>query len=165
MKNKNVGWLVIGISLFIGIVIWIFNSGITSVLNATCDMGSTCSMYKTLSLQTWISIAITLVVFCIGLFLVLSKENERIVVKKIKSTASLNPKEFDKKHLKNLDADEKEIMNLILKNKGSMFQSRLADETGLGKVKVTRVLDALEGQGLIERKRRRMTNIVILRRD
>ncbi len=164
MKNKNVGWLVIGISIFIGAIILIFNKGLRSIIESTCTHGSSCSMYTTLNLQTWISIAIACVVFFIGLFLVLSKENERIIVKKIKPYGKIEAKEFDKGSLKNLDGDEKKIMNLLLENKGSLFQSELVNLTGLSKVKVTRILDSLDGQGLIERKRRGMTNIVVLRR-
>jgi uncharacterized membrane protein len=165
MKNKNVGWLVIGISVFIFAIIIIFNFGLRDVLNATCSMGPTCSMHKTLSLQTWISFAIAFVIFLIGLFLILAKENEKIVVKKIKPTAHIAPKEFDKKNLKHLDKEELDIMNVILGNKGSIFQSELVDKTGLGKVKVTRLLDSLEAQGLIERKRRGMTNIVMIKQN
>jgi uncharacterized membrane protein len=164
MNNRNVGWLIIGISLFIFIIIGIFNFGVKDIIGATCSHGPTCGMYSTLKLQTWISIAIALVVFFIGLFLVFSKENEKIVIKKIKPTLSINPKEFDKKSLKNLDTEEKQIMNLILDNKGSIFQSEIVDKIGLGKVRVTRLLDSLEAQGLIERKRRGMTNIVMLKR-
>ena len=36
-------------------------------------------------------------------------------------------------------------------------------ETELGKVRITRILDSLEAQGLIERRRRGMTNIIILK--
>lgn len=165
MKNKNVGWLIIGISLFIGVIIWIFNSGMISILSATCSHGPTCSMYTSLRFQTWLSISIAFVVFCIGLFLIFSKENEKIVIKKIKPTLSLQPKEFDKKSLKNLDKEEQAIMNAILENKGSIFQSELVDKTGLGKVRITRVLDSLEAQGLVERKRRGMTNIVVLKNN
>lgn len=163
MRNKNVGWLVIGISVFMAVIVWIFNVGLRDVLNATCTHGPTCSMYQTLSLQTWISLAVVLVVFFIGLFLVFSKEHEKIVVKKIKPTANITPKEFDKKNLKNLDKEELKVMNLILSKNGSMFQSEIVDQTALGKVRVTRILDSLESQGLIERKRRGMTNIVMLR--
>lgn len=163
MRNKNVGWLVIGISVFMAVIVWIFNVGLRDVLNATCTHGPTCSMYQTLSLQTWISLAVVLVVFFIGLFLVFSKEHEKIIVKKIKPTANITPKEFDKKNLKNLDKEELKVMNLILSKNGSMFQSEIVDQTALGKVRVTRILDSLESQGLIERKRRGMTNIVMLR--
>ena len=163
MKNKNVGWLVIGISLFIAAIILIFNIGLKGIINATCSHGPTCSMYTTLNIQTWISIAIAFVVFIIGLFLVLSKENEKVVVKKIRPYAKTEVKEFDKKNLKNLDKEELSIMNLILSNKGSIFQSEIVDKIGINKVKVTRILDSLESQGLVERKRRGMTNIVMLK--
>ena len=165
MKNRSVGWLVIGISIFIGAIIWIFNYGVANLINSTCSMGPTCSMYKTLSIQTWISIAIAFVVFCIGLFLVLAKENEKIIIKKIKPYGKIEPKQFDKKNLKGLNKEELDIMNLILANKGSIFQSELVEKTQINKVRITRILDSLEGQGLIERKRRGMTNIVILKRD
>lgn len=163
MKNRNVGWMVIGISLFIGAIIWIFNYSVRNVIGATCSHGPTCTMYDSLKVQTWLSIAIALVVFFIGIFLVFAKENEKIIIKKIKPTANISPKEFDKKNLKHLDKEEILVMNAILANKGSIFQSELVDKTSLNKVKITRILDSLEGQGLIERKRRGMTNIVILR--
>lgn len=164
MNNKNVGWLIVGISVFILIIIGIFNFGVKDIIGATCSHGPTCGMYDTLKFQTWISLAIALVVFFIGLFLVFSKEHEKIVIKKIRPTLALNPKEFDKKSLKNLDNEEKQIMNLILDNKSSIFQSEIVEKTRFGKVRVTRLLDSLEAQGLIERKRRGMTNIVMLRR-
>ena len=165
MKNRNVGWLIIGISIFIGFIIWLFNSGMIEILSSTCSHGPSCSMYSSLRYQTWLSIGIALVVFVIGLFLILARENEKIIVKKIKPLASLKPREFDKKSLKHLDKTEQEIMNLILENNGSIFQSEIVDKTGVGKVRVTRILDSLEAQGLIERKRRGMTNIVMLKHE
>ena len=64
--------------------------------------------------------------------------------------------------MKDFNDDEKKIFNEIVKE-NSIFQSELVDRTGLNKVKVTRSLDKLEGKGLIERKRRGMTNVVILK--
>ena len=54
-------------------------------------------------------------------------------------------------------------MNLLLKNKGNMYQTDIIQKTNLNKVKITRILDSLEAQNLIERKRRGMTNIVVLK--
>jgi len=164
MKNRNVGFLIIGISIFIGAIIWLLNFSSRELLGATCSHGPSCGMYNSLNIQTWLSVAIALVVFFIGLFFVFVKENEKIIVKKIKPTITLQPKQFDKRNLKNLDSQEKQIMNLILNNKGSIFQSELVDKIQLGKVRVTRILDSLEAQGLVERKRRGMTNIVMLKR-
>jgi uncharacterized membrane protein len=164
MQNKNVGFLIIGISLVIGFIIFIFNFALKKIAGQTCDMGPTCSMYDTLSVQTWISVAIAFLVLVIGLFLVFSKESERIIIKKIRPYGKLEIKKFDRKSLEKLDSEEKKIMNLILENKGSIFQSEIVEKTGLNKVKTTRILDGLEAQGLIERRRRGMTNIVLLKK-
>ena len=44
---------------------------------------------------------------------------------------------------------------------GSVYQSDIMKKTGFSKVKVSRVLDKLEQKGLLERKRRGMTNLVV----
>lgn len=166
MHNKNVGYLIVGIAILILIIIIIFNQGMTSIVNDTCSHGSSCTMYTTIKTQTYLSLSIAGLVLVIGLFFILSKENEKIVIRQIRPirpTASLEPRQFDKKSLENLDQDEARIMNLLLENKGNMFQSDIIEKTKLNKVKVTRILDSLEAQGLIERKRRGMTNIVVLK--
>ena len=70
------------------------------------------------------------------------------------------PKSFDKKI--SLDDEEKLIINYLSTNEGSAYQSDIVKHTSFTKVKTTRLLDKLEGKGLVERKRRGMTNIVIL---
>ena len=44
-----------------------------------------------------------------------------------------------------------------------MFQPDLMEKLEIGKVKTTRLLDKLEAKQLIERKRRGMNNLVVLR--
>ena len=163
MKNKNVGSLIIGISVIIGIIVLLFNFGLRKIVSQTCVHGPSCTMYDTIALQTWISLVIAGLILVIGLFLIFSKEHEKIVIKKIRPYGELKPKKFNKKSLEKLTKDEAKVMNLILENNGNIFQSELSERTGFNKVKITRMLDGLEGQGLIERKRRGMTNIVILK--
>ncbi|HLF53943.1 MAG TPA: hypothetical protein VI544_02080, partial [Candidatus Nanoarchaeia archaeon] len=92
MKNKNVGFLVIGIGVIIAILVLIFNIAMSSVIELTCTHGPDCGMYTTLSLQTWISFSIVGIILIIGLFLIFSKEQERIVIKKIKEKAEIKRK-------------------------------------------------------------------------
>ena len=165
MKNKNVGYLIIGISVLIALIIFIFNQGMTSIVNETCTHGSECTMYKTIRTQTYLSFAIAGIVLIIGLFMIFSKESEKIIIKKIQPLKSLEPKKFNKKSLENLDNEEKNIMNLLLENKGNMYQMDIIEKTNLNKVKITRILDSLESQGFIERKRRGMANIVMLKNN
>ena len=165
MKNKQVGFLVIGIAVVIAIIVFLFNNAMTSIVNTTCTHGPSCTMYGQIRTQTYVSGAIIAVIVIIGLVLIFSKESEKIIFKKIKQTsgAELKPKKFSRKSLEGLNDEEKKVMNLMLGNNGSIFQSELVEKTEMNKVKVTRILDSLEARELIERKRRGMTNIVILK--
>jgi len=62
---------------------------------------------------------------------------------------------------KGLAADEQALFALL--TEGSAYQSDLVKATGFSKVKVTRILDRLEQKGLVERKRRGMTNLVVVK--
>jgi len=62
-----------------------------------------------------------------------------------------------------LDKEEKIVLERIIESEGTIFQSDLVEKTEFPKVKITRILDRLEGRNLVERKRRGMTNIVILK--
>ncbi len=72
-------------------------------------------------------------------------------------------KEFKDVDLSRLGGDEKRIYEIIKSKSGSAYQSDLIKETGLSKVKVTRVLDRLEAKDVLEKKRRGMTNIIVLK--
>ena len=70
---------------------------------------------------------------------------------------------FKEVNVSKLDKDEKTIYNLLKRNDGSMYQSDLIKETGLSKVKISRILDKLTSKDIIDRKRRGMTNIIVLK--
>jgi len=160
MKNKNVGYLITGIAIVIGFIILIFNIGLKNIVGQTCSHGPSCTMYDTISMQTWLSLAIAGVILVIGLFLIFSKEETKIITKtkKIHIEKQRKPVNYSK-----LDKDEKIIIKTIEEADGTIFQSDLVEKSGFDKVKVTRILDRLEGRQLIERKRRGMTNVVVLK--
>ena len=160
MENKNVGFLIIGIGVIIGIIVFIFNRALKNIVSQTCVHGPSCPMYGTISTQTNISLAIAGLIFFIGLFFVFTKESERIVFKKIKEKVEVKKKPID---YSKLDKEEKVVVEIIEKANGTIFQSDLVDKSKMNKVKVTRILDRLEGKGIIERKRRGMTNVVVLK--
>jgi len=158
MKNKNVGYLVVGISVLIGIIIYLFNFGLKNIAGSTCSHGPSCSMYDTISLQTNLSYVIAGLVFLIGIFLIFSKEYERVIVKKVKESVKRK-----KINLSGLDSVEKKAVGILQRENGAVFQKSLAEELGIGKVKMTRMMDKLEANQIIERKRRGMNNIVVLK--
>jgi uncharacterized membrane protein len=158
MRNKNVGFLVIGISIAMAIIVLIFNLSLKSIVGKSCTHGPSCVMYDTIAVQTGISLTITGLIAVIGLFLIFSKEYEKIIIKKIKEKKK--GKNID---LTGLERDEKEVINLLKQENGAVFQRTLMERLDMGKVKTTRILDKLEAKQFIERRRRGMSNIVLLK--
>ena len=110
--------------------------------------------------SSWIillAFAINFVILLNGIYLFSSKRDKKEQEKAAKIQQAVD--------LSKLEEDEKKIFKLIQEKNGSMYQSDIVKETELGKVKVTRILDGLEHKhNLVERKRRGMTNIVILKK-
>jgi uncharacterized membrane protein len=158
MKNKNVGFLIVGIAIVVCIIIIIFNLGMTSIVSSTCSHGPSCSMYGTIKTQTYLSLAIAGIIFSIGLFLIFAKETEKIVIKTKTIKEKRKPISLD-----GLDKKEQGVIKILQKGNGAVFQAELMEKTEMGKVGMTRLLDKLESKQLIERKRRGMNNIIILK--
>ena len=157
MENKNVGFLILGIAILLIIIVFLFNKALTSIASSGCSMDKlSCPMYQGINQQTYLSFGIVGFLVIIGLVLIFTKPKEKIIIKKIKERAK-------KLNLKNLDNDEKKVIDLLLNESKAMFQSALMEKLEIGKVKTTRLLDKLEAKQLIERKRRGMNNIVILK--
>lgn len=156
MENKIVGWIIVGIAFLMGIIVLIFNSAMKKIVSKTCTEGPTCTMYDTIRTQTLLSLSIIVIVLIIGIVIMFSKPKEKIIVKTIKEKR-------EKKDYSSLDKEEKKVIDLLLNEGKAIFQASLMEKLEIGKVKATRLLDKLEAKQLIERKRRGMNNIVVLK--
>jgi hypothetical protein len=156
LENKTVGWIIVGIGILVGAIALIFNIGLKKIVGDTCTHGPTCSMYDTIAVQTWISLAIVGIILIIGVVLMFIKPKEKIIVKTIKEKRK-------KKDYSGLDKKEKEVVDLLINGGNAMFQADLMEKLDIGKVGVTRLLDKLEAKQIVERKRRGMNNIVVLK--
>lgn len=156
MENKHVGILIMGIAFIVGILVLIFNFSLKSISEMSCSHGPECAMYGTMNAQLWISLSIVLIIFMIGIVIMLTKPKEKIVVKTIHEKKK-------KLNLDGLNKNEKEVVEILQKENGAIFQKTLMEKLEIGKVGITRLLDKLEAKQLIERKRRGMNNIVVLK--
>ena len=168
MENKYVGFLIIGIAILMAFIVLSFNTAMTEIVNASCSHGSSCPMWGTIDFQTNMSIAIIVFVVLIGAFLVFSKDEkvvERVVEKVVKPQIKADKikKENYEEVMKDLTEEEKKLLGIVIDEEGTIFQSSIVEKSGFSKVKVSRVLDKLQGKGLIDRRRRGMTNVVILK--
>jgi uncharacterized membrane protein len=159
MENKKVGYLLLGVSILIIILVILFNSALKEIVSISCGEvhGAVCPMNQTINQQTYLALGVVGLLIIISLVLIFSKPEEKIIVKKIKQKSK--HKKID---LSKLDEKEKKVI-LYLKKEGATFQAELKEKLGIGKVGLTRLLDKLEAKQLIERKRRGMNNIVSLK--
>jgi len=161
MDNKNVGWILLAVSVLIIIFTLFYSNVLDEAVRTSCFLQhgdvESCEMFDSVAKQTYFALTIGGVLVIVSLFLLFSKPNERIIVKKIK----------EKKIEKNVDLssfrpEEKQVYNLVKEN-GAIFQADLIEKTGFSKARMTRIVDKIEGAGLVERKRRGMTNVVVLK--
>jgi len=167
MKNRIVGFIILGIASLVGFIIFSFNRALTSIVNTSCNHGPSCPMWGTIDFQTNVSLGIMIFIIAIALYLIFFGEEEKIITKIKIIKPQIEPKKITKKHyqkiLNELNNDERLVFDKVIESEGAIFQSDLVSKTKLTKVKITRILDKLEGKGLVERKRRGMTNVIILK--
>jgi hypothetical protein len=154
MKNKNVGILIVAIAIILTIIIFTFNISMKSIVSQSCSHGPECTMYETIATQTNISLVVTGFILFIGLFIMFSKPETKTIIKKEKAK---------KVNTTGLNEEELGVVKLLRKENKAMFQRDLMEKLEIGKVKTTRLLDKLESKQIIERKRRGMNNIIVLK--
>lgn len=151
----------------IGFVIFSFNRTLTNIVSTTCTHGVSCPMWGAIDFQTNVSLGIMIFIVAIALYLIFFGKEKKIITKTRTIRPQIEPKKITKEHyqkiLSKLNDDERLVFDKIIESEGTIFQSDLVDKTKFTKVKVTRILDRLEGKGLVEKRRRGMTNVVILK--
>jgi uncharacterized membrane protein len=161
MENKYVGYIMLGISALLVIIVLLFQKALKQVVTMSCgeEHSIVCPMNITIDQQTYLALAIVGLLIVIAVILIFNKPREKIIIKT--KTVHAKKKKIDKSKL---DKDEKKVVNFLEKENGAIFQKTLMEKLEIGKVKTTRLLDKLEAKQIIERKRRGMNNIVVLKK-
>ncbi len=161
INSKTVGSLLVGFSiilLFLLTFVKIDNDKKSAILcqefsKDGLDMKD-CPVHK--SNFSWIiilSYGISFIVLAIGVILL-------FIPRFFKEESKKEFKQFD---ISKLSEEEKKFYDIIKNKGGSSYQTDLINETSFSKVKTTRILDRMESRGMVERKRRGMTNIIVLK--
>ena len=148
-KYLSIGFVVLSVLLFLSTYSlttrYVDNMGKSCEVSCSSELGY-CPYQAGLPLEFFVGFLVSMIMFGFGVLQYFKKpvlSREQVDISNIPLTE-----------------EEKTVMELIVKNNG-IFQSRIVEETGYSKVKVTRILDRLESRGLVERKRRGMTNFVV----
>ncbi|MBI5065168.1 hypothetical protein HZA97_02925 [Candidatus Woesearchaeota archaeon] len=158
-NQKNIGFILIGVSLMLITMLVLIKNDIDKRDSFLCENVHKIPELKMEQCPAHTSNTSWILVFSFGLAFLILGSGIFLVVSQFKKEIQ----EFKKLDFSKLDKEEKQICELLSKSEGSMYQSDLIKETGHSKVKITRILDKLEARKIIDRKRRGMTNIIILR--
>src|SRR3989344_5557969 len=125
MENKYVGYLVLGISVLIIIIIFMFNSALKEIVKSSCTEAHgdvySCPMYQTINQQTYLSLGVVGLLIIVSFILIFSKPQKEIVFK----TRTIEKKEQRNKVDENeLKSDEKQVLAMVKDNK-AIFQADL----------------------------------------
>src|SRR3989338_2802874 len=120
MENKNVGFLVLGISIILIFLVFLFNNTLMESVRNSCyiqhgDIES-CEMYDSVNYQKYFALGIVGVLLVIGFVLIFTKQREKIILKKIKEKR----KKID---LAALEPKEREVVKILENENGTMFQA------------------------------------------
>jgi uncharacterized membrane protein len=166
MKNRYVGVLVMTLGAVIGIITYMFNSALSQIVSTSCTHGTTCPMWDSISFQTNISLILMVAIIGLGVYIAFFSGEIKIVEKIIRKTIRVKEGKPKKNYIalmEELDDEERSVLQKVIDSNGTIFQSQIVDELGFPKAKITRILDKLEGRSLVERRRRGMTNVIILK--
>jgi len=159
LSAKQLGWILIGTAVAIFFVhSFMVNEilALQALLHKDCTLPENiCPFKSNIPIPAVIGYLLDVGLGGLGAFLILSKRQvERIMTESQQKW---------KKIVKGLEGEERQIYELIGSRGGFVFQNELVEKSGMNKVKVTRVLDKLEAKGLVERRRRGMSNVVTLK--
>ncbi len=167
-QTKLFGYALITVSLLLLVVLGVVKQNTDKQALVLCQMFHEqnlnmegCPAHK--SNTSWMIITafgIAFLVLALGIVCLFLRPASRPPEEQPKEQSTREFKPLDETKL---DAEEKVMYGLIKAKEGSAYQGDLVRESGFGKVKVTRILDKLENMGVLERKRRGMTNIIVLK--
>lgn len=155
IEMKHIGFFIVLVS----IVIFLFMIPLTlqliklnEILHRGCNLPEDVCPYSGFPSTSIAGFSIATAVLAFGLYILfMSRRMEMVNIE--------NRKKFETV-IKTLKGDEKRIYEAII-DSGAIFQGDIVEKLGLNKVKVSRILDKLEGRGLIERRRRGMSNVIV----
>ncbi|MBI2547294.1 MAG: hypothetical protein HYW23_02500 [Candidatus Aenigmarchaeota archaeon] len=149
------GILVSVVSITTFVILLTVSLEYASISHSLCG-SPLCTITNHIPMQSYAGFALLIVSAVVGGYLAFRPQ-------KIEKSVQAIPKSKLNKLIENLQDDEKKVFDGIVKNDGSVFQNDLIGSTGYSKVKVSRLLDRLETKGLVERRRRGMANLILLK--
>jgi uncharacterized membrane protein len=159
IDQKKIGLVIIALSVILFILTFYLTDTIMKLkveLHKTCPLPpEECPYKSSVPVEAVASFILVAGIGIFGLLLTLTARGmEKIAIQEKRKL---------KDSLKGLAEEERRVYGIISSSDGLVFQSDLIEKTNFSKVKISRILDRLEAKNLVERRRRGMANIIVLK--
>ena len=162
--NKTMLGIVALMLVLFAVAIFFYNRTLNDLAVGSCtDKSLECPHQKIVETQ---NIVIAVLILVIGIVVAVIAYHlywKKPAAKEVRIETLHTHGPTKKIDLSALESDEKKVIEILQDKQGSAFQSEIIKQLGYSKVKISRILDRMEQKGLVERKRRGMANLVVLR--
>ncbi|MEM2138120.1 MAG: MarR family transcriptional regulator [Candidatus Anstonellaceae archaeon] len=156
-ENRGMLAVLAAVFLLLAVAIYSYKTTLSQIAEETCSGLEPCSHEKIVWAQDTVIAVLMLAMAAMaaGFFMLTRKKPEAV--------------EFVEKHpqkkidVSSLEPDEKKVMAILQNGGGSVFQGEIKNKLDYSKVKVSRILDRMEQKGLVEKRKRGMANLVVLK--
>jgi uncharacterized membrane protein len=154
MNNKKVGGVLIGLSIFLGLLIFslISQLAVEQQANGCAPTTEECAGLDSQMSLSHIAVGILSATLALGVYLIFFSRGEEAVLKRLEQEKrkSLADERFSIL-MRAFDETEKNVLKVLQEEPG-IEQNSLVLRTGLSKAKISQVLSDLEKKKLLERK-------------
>lgn len=158
LNTRQVGYIVLIVAVVLAVIVFQYTSAIearNAILHQGCNLPASVCPYTGTPIESVLGGIVVAFLFVLGAFLIYTyKDTEAVLKDKNEKLVKISD---------TLEGDERKVYDAIVESEGAVYQHDLVTKTGMSKVKITRILDFLEARGLVERKRRGMSNLVVLK--
>lgn len=168
--SKKIGMALIIIAVIVGMFgYWIksYNDKVAQEQmsqTGKCYLSDGTCIHETSNMIFYTSSVISTVIAVVGLYLLFRKNRiQKVIVRKVvEKPTEKKPEEI--KAPATLSSEMRQVFGIIAQSGGAILQGEIVAKSGMDKVKVSRILDKLEMQGLVERRRHGMSNMIVLKK-
>lgn len=164
-ENRTMLGIMAIVLILFAVAVYFYNTTLNSLAAGSCtDASVDCPHEKIVETQ---NIVIAVLILVIGavvawIFMQMKKRPLAAPEKERSHEPAMGgaPRKIDASRL---GLDERKVVEVLNDGEGAAFQSDIIKKVGYSKVKVSRILDRMEQNGIVERKRRGMANLVVLK--
>jgi len=154
VSNKDMSLLLFSITVLLSFVVYSFTNEVMDAEMAFCpihdEVTDSCIHDNNVPSQTLYSGFLLSIMYVVSFVLFFNK-----------------PKKggLSYKKINDLSKEEKDLLKLVEEDNGVIFQSDLVKKSNLTKVKISRIVSRLEAKGAIEKRRKGMSNLILLKKE